>query len=66
MNSSIKTDKSKLFIIVGMGVMILLALTKVVPTSQLAPYSLLVGLAFFFIVEAVAKTPDSDSGLRFN
>jgi len=65
MSSSAKTDKSKIFTIVGMGIMVLLVLTKVVPTSQLAQYSLFVGLAFFFIVEAVSKTPDDESGLRF-
>lgn len=66
MDSSIKTDKSKLLTIIGMGSMILLVLTKVIPSLQLAQYSLFVGLAFFFIVEAVAKTPDAESGLRFN
>lgn len=65
MSSSIKTDNGKLLTIVGLGVMILLVLTKVVPTSQLAQYSLFVGLAFFFIVETVEKTPDAESGLRF-
>lgn len=65
MSTSIKTDKSKALTIVGMGIMVLLVLTKVMPTSQLAQYSLFVGLAFFFIVESVAKTPDAESGLRF-
>lgn len=66
MSSLIKTDKGKILTIVGLGVMVLLVLTKVVPTSQMAQYSVFVGLAFFFIVEAVAKTPDTESGLRFN
>ena len=66
MSSLIKKDKGKILTIVGLGVMILLVLTKVVPTSQMAQYSLFVGLAFFFIVEAVEKTPDRESGLRFN
>ena len=65
MGLSMKTDKSKMLIIVGIVMMILLVLTKVVPTLQLAQYSLFVGLAFFFIVEGVAKTPDAESGLRF-
>lgn len=65
MSTSSKTDKSKTFTIIGMGIMILLVLTKVIPTSQLAQYSPFVGLAFFFIVESVAKTPDAESGLRF-
>lgn len=66
MSSSIKTDRGKFLTIVGLGAMILLVLTKVVPTSQIAQYSVFVGLAFFFIVEAVAKTPENESGLRFN
>ena len=65
MGLSMKTDKSKMLTIVGIVMMILLVLTKVVPTLQLAQYSLFVGLAFFFIVEGVAKTPDAESGLRF-
>ena len=39
MSTSIKTDKSKTFTMVGMGIMILLVLTKIVPTLQLADYS---------------------------
>ena len=65
MSTSMKADKSKTLTIIGMGIMTLLVLTKVVPTSTFAPYSLFVGLAFFFIVEAVAKTPEAESGLRF-
>lgn len=45
--------------------MILLTTTKVVPSSQIAGYSVFVGIAFFFIVEAAAKTRDAESGLRF-
>ena len=65
MSSSINTNKTNFLTLIGMGIMILLVLTKVVPTSQLAQYSLFVGLAFFFIVEGVAKTPEAESGLRF-
>ncbi|MBQ3601429.1 MAG: CPBP family intramembrane metalloprotease [Lachnospiraceae bacterium] len=65
MSISIKTDKSKTFTIIGICIMTLLVLTKVVPTSQLAQYAMFVGLAFFFIVESVAKTPDDESNLRF-
>ena len=65
MNSSLKADKSKMLTIVGIAIMILLVLTKAVPALQLAQYSLFVGLAFFFVVEGVAKTPDAESGLRF-
>ena len=65
MNSSLKADKSKMLTIVGIAIMILLVLTKAVPALQRAQYSLFVGLAFFFVVEGVAKTPDAESGLRF-
>lgn len=65
MSTSMKTDKSKTLTIIGMGIMTLLVLTKVIPTSQLAQYAMFVGLAFFFIVESVAKTPDDESNLRF-
>ena len=65
MSISIKTDKSKTFTIIGICIMTLLVLTKVVPTSQLAQYAMFVGLAFFFIVESVANTPDDESNLRF-
>lgn len=65
MSTSIKTDKGKTLTLVGMGIMTLLVLTKVVPTLQLADYTMFVGLGFFFIVESAAKTPDDESNLRF-
>lgn len=49
----------------GAAIMILLTDTKIVPSSNIAGYSVFVGIAFFFIVEAVAKTPNAESGLRF-
>ena len=52
--------------ITGVAIMILLTLTKAVPSSNIAGYSVFVGIAFFFITEAVAKTPRSESGLRFH
>lgn len=62
---SIKKDKSTVFTVIGLIAMILLTMTKVVPSSQIAGYGVFVGIAFFFIVEALAKTKDADSGLRF-
>ena len=50
----------------GITIMILLTVTKVAPSSKIAGYSVFVGIAFFFITEAAAKTRDSQSGLRFN
>lgn len=60
-----KSDRSNVFIVIGIAAMILLTLTKVMPSSQIAGYSVFVGIAFFFIVESVAKTRGVESGLRF-
>ncbi len=57
--------KSAVLTLIGIIVMILLTVTKVVPSSNIAGYSVLVGIAFFFITEAVAKTKGLESGLRF-
>ncbi len=59
-------EKSAVLTAIGAAIMVLLTATKVVPSSKIAGYSVFVGLAFFFIVEAVAKTPRPESGLRFN
>lgn len=58
--------KSAVLTLIGITVMILLTLTKVVPSSTIAGYSVFVGIAFFFITEAVCKTRGAESGLRFN
>lgn len=60
-----KQRKGMILIIIGLITMMLLAVTKVVPTISIAGYSVLVGIAFFFIVEAIQKTPNEESGLRF-
>ncbi|MDO4549518.1 MAG: type II CAAX endopeptidase family protein [Clostridia bacterium] len=65
MNHSVKTNKGHILTITGLIAMVLMTLTKIVPSSQIAGYSVLVGIAFFFIVEAVEKTPPAESGLRF-
>ncbi len=57
--------KSAVVTLIGIIIMILLTVTKVVPASEIAGYSVFVGIAFFFITEAVAKTQDPESGLRF-
>ena len=57
--------KSTVLTLTGIIVMILLAVTKVVPSSQIAGYSVFVGIAFFFITEA-AETGGDQSGLRFH
>lgn len=58
--------KSAALTLIGVIVMILLTVTKVVPSSNIAEYSVFAGIVFFFITEAVAKTPNAESGLRFN
>ena len=57
---------SSVLTLIGITVMILLTFTKVVPSSNIAGYSVFVGIVFFFIIEAAAKTPNAESGLRFN
>lgn len=59
------TNKGTVCTVIGIVVMILLTVTKVVPSSQVAGYAVFVGVAFFFIVEATAKTHGAESGLRF-
>lgn len=60
-----KTDKNAAFTMIGLITMILLTITKVVPSSPIAGYAVFAGIAFFFIVEAVTKTHGTESGLRF-
>lgn len=52
--------------ITGIVIMILLTATKVVPSSKIAGAAIFVGIAFFFIIEAVTKKRGIESGLRFN
>lgn len=61
-----KNKQNRTMIIMGIVIMILLTLTKVVPSTNLAGYSVFVGIVFFFITEVVSKTPKDESGLRFN
>ena len=51
--------------LVGLIAMTLMILTKLLPVRPLAGYALFVGLAFFFLVEVIEKTPEAESGLRF-
>ncbi len=64
-NNTQKKSKSAILAAIGMIVMILLSLTQLVPRLRLAGIAVLVGVAFFFIVKAVAKTPRPQSGLCF-
>lgn len=63
---SVNNKRTAALTVAGAAIMALLTATKVVPSSAIAGYSVFVGIAFFFIVEAAAKTPRSESGLRFN
>lgn len=65
MSNAIKKNTDTTLTVIGLLAMIGLTLTKVVPSSQIAGYSVWVGIACFFLVEAAAKTPDAESGLRF-
>lgn len=58
--------KSTIVTLIGIILMLLLTVTKVNPSLQTASYSVFVGIAFFFITEAVTKTKNSESGLRLN
>lgn len=58
--------KSAVLTLIGITIMILLTLTKIVPSSTMAGYSIFVGIVFFFITEAAGKTRGAESGLRFN
>lgn len=59
-------DKGALLTLLGIAVMIIMTATKILPNSKIAGYSVFVGLAFFFIVEAMDKVKGNDSGLRFS
>lgn len=65
MKGSTQANKGAVLTVIGLILMVLLTITKAVPSSSIAGYAVLVGIAFFFIVEAVEKTPDAESGLRF-
>ena len=61
-----KTDKSVILTILGMGVMILAVAVKAATASMIAAAVIhIAGLACFFIIEGIEKTPDSESGLSF-
>ena len=66
MSKQLVKSKSTLIILIGMAVMtVLIAIKLFLPESLFSGYALIVGIVLFFVVEAVEKTPDSESGLRF-
>ncbi len=66
MNNSFGKSKSAIITLIGIVVMTVLIIMKLFqPESLYSGYAMLFGIACFFIVEAVDKTPDEQSGVRF-
>jgi Predicted metal-dependent membrane protease len=63
---SMKKDKVKMITLLGMAVMIIAVAVKAATSSVIAAAAIhIAGLACFFIIEGIEKTPDSESGLSF-
>lgn len=60
-----KKSKEKTLTIIGLVIMLLITLTKIIPSTSIAGYSVFVGIVFFFVVESVGKSADVKSGLEF-
>ena len=66
MFDSTKNNKVRMITLIGMAVMIVAVAAKAATSSMIAAAVIhIVGLACFFVVEGVEKTPDSESGLSF-
>ena len=66
MFDSVKNDKVKIITLVGMAVMLIAVAVKAATSSDIAAAAIhIAGLACFFIIEGIEKTPDSESGLSF-
>ena len=66
MTVSWKKDKAAVITLVGMAVMIIAVAVKAATSSVIAAAAIhIAGLAGFFLVEGIEKTPDSESGLSF-
>ena len=66
MSDSMKNDKVKIITLIGMAVMIIAVAVKAATASMIAAAAIhIAGLACFFIIEGIEKTPDSESGLSF-
>ena len=66
MFDSMKKDKVKIITIIGMAVMIAAVAVKAATSSVIAAAVIhIAGLAGFFIIEGIEKTPDAESGLSF-
>ena len=63
---SSRQDRVKLITIIGMAVMLIAVAVKAATSSTLAAAAIhIAGLACFFTIEGIEKTPDSESGLSF-
>ena len=66
MFESMKKDKVKSITLIGMAVMIIAVAVKAATASMIAAAAIhIAGLACFFLIEGIEKTPDSESGLSF-
>ena len=66
MFESMKKDKVRSITLIGMAVMIIAVAVKAATASMIAAAAIhIAGLACFFIIEGIEKTPDSESGLSF-
>ena len=66
MFESMKKDKVTMITLIGMAVMIIAVAVKAATASNIAAAAIhIAGLACFFIIEGMEKTPDSESGLSF-
>ena len=66
MFESMKKDKVKMITLIGMAVMLIAVAVKAATASVIAAAAIhIAGLACFFIIEGIEKTPDSESGLSF-
>ena len=66
MFDSLKKDKTARIALIGMAVMILAVAVKAATQSVIAAIAIhAAGLACFFLIEGIEKTPDSESGLSF-
>ena len=66
MSGSLKKDKTAVITLIGMAVMFIAVAVKAATSSMIAAAAIHVaGLACFFIIEGIEKTPDSESGLSF-
>ena len=61
-----KKENVKIITLIGMAAMIIAVAVKAATSSMMAAAAVhIAGLACFFIVEGIEKTPDSESGLSF-